>query len=77
MAKGNGDTVLLQQCPAEQLAKQLPASASLPAPQALSSAAQLDQEVFAVLEVSTPAIMSSYIQSCRVLALSCLCPALS
>ena len=52
MARDNADVPLLQQCPCEQLAKQLPASAAVAAPEALSSAAQLDQEVVAVLEVS-------------------------
>lgn len=53
MARDNADVSLLQQCPSDQLAQQLPVTASLPAPEALSSAAQLDQEVFAMLEVST------------------------
>lgn len=53
MARDHADMTLLQQCPSEQLAQQLPLSASVAAPEALSSAAQLDQEVFTMLEVST------------------------
>ena len=54
MARGTADTALLQQCTAEQLTEQLPVSVSVPAPQSLPSAAQLDQELSSVLEVSLP-----------------------
>ena len=52
MARGSADTTLLQQCTAQQLTEQLPVSASVAAPQSLLSAAKLDQELSAVLEVS-------------------------
>ena len=52
MARDSADTALLQQCTAEQLPEQLPVSVSVAAPQSLPSAAQLDQELSAVLEVS-------------------------
>ena len=52
MGRDNTDVPLLQRCPCDQLAKQLPASAAVAAPEAVSSAAQLDQEVVAVLEVA-------------------------
>ena len=52
MARGNADTALLQQCTAERLTEQLPVTATVAAPHSLPSAAQLDQELSAVLEVS-------------------------
>lgn len=58
MARGNADTLLLQQCTAEQLAQQLPVSVLVTAPQGLPSAAQLDQQLSAVLEVGLPITQS-------------------
>ena len=52
MARGGADAALLQQYTAEQLTEQLPVSVSVAAPHSLPSAAQLDQELSAVLEVS-------------------------
>ena len=52
MARDSADTALLQQCTAQQLTEQLPVSVSVTAPQSLLSAAQLHQELSAVLEVS-------------------------
>ena len=60
MAKGRADMTLLQQCTAEQLTEQLPVSASVTAPQGLPSAAQLDQQLSAVLEVGLPITLSGF-----------------
>lgn len=52
MAQGQPDLSIIQDCSSEQLTQQLPMLVSLAAPDGLSSAAQLDQEQFVVLEVS-------------------------
>ena len=51
MAQGQPDLSMVQDCSLEQLTQQLPMLAPVAAPAGLSSAAQLDQELFIVLEV--------------------------
>ena len=48
---GHADADIIQHFTSKQLEQQLPVAASVAAPSCLTSAAQLNQELFAVLEV--------------------------
>lgn len=71
MVRGNADTTLLHQCSSAQLTTQLPITVSLVTPQGLSSAAQLDQELVAVLEVSTHTSQSCVLTPSTTLVFVC------
>ena len=52
MVKGQEDVCLVQDVTSQQLAQQLPSDVAVAAPERLSSAALLAQQLFLVLEVS-------------------------
>ena len=53
---GQADTTIMNKCTLEQLTQQLPVTHAVSAPQALSSAAQLDQQLFLLLEVRSSTV---------------------